>query len=129
MIDPTTADNWLRDNFRSRPYVEHGDKFEDFQTAYRYGAAAESKYGDAGIDLNDEQLKKDWEASKEFSMPWTKAKRAVHDAYNRTVELRRERVRQSEADRDLGRSHLSGEPVPTETELPDENEDPRVPKP
>src|SRR5580692_12579469 len=38
MIDPTTEDNWLRDNFESRPYVEEGDTFEDFQPAYRYGA-------------------------------------------------------------------------------------------
>ena len=36
MIDPTTEDHWLRDNFESRPYVEEGDNFEDFQPAYRY---------------------------------------------------------------------------------------------
>ena len=36
MIDPTTEDNWLRDNFASRPYVDEGDHFEDFQPAYRY---------------------------------------------------------------------------------------------
>src|SRR5580704_13232745 len=46
MIDPTTEDNWLRDNFTSRPYVESGDNFEDFHPAYRYGALAEAKYGD-----------------------------------------------------------------------------------
>ena len=91
MIDPTTEDNWLRDNFRSRPYVEEGDNYEDFHPAYRYGALAESKYGDAGIDLMDEQLQSDWEASKENNMPWTKAKGAVKDAYDRTVQIRRKR--------------------------------------
>jgi hypothetical protein len=91
LIDPTTEDHWLRDNFDSRPYVDKGDTFEDFHPAYRYGAAAESKYGDAGIDLMDEQLQRDWEASKKNEMPWTKARGAVKDAYDRTVALRRER--------------------------------------
>jgi hypothetical protein len=91
MIDPTTEDTWLRDNFESRPYVAKGDKYEDFHPAYRYGALAEAKYGDAGIDLMDKQLQSDWEASKENTMPWTKAKGAVKDAYYRTVQIRRER--------------------------------------
>ena len=90
-IDPTTEDDWLRDNFESRPYVAKGDKYEDFHPAYRYGALAEAKYGDAGIDLMDKQLQSDWEASKENTMPWTKAKGAVKDAYDRTVQIRRER--------------------------------------
>ena len=29
LIDPTTEDNWLRDNFKVRPYAKGGDKFED----------------------------------------------------------------------------------------------------
>jgi hypothetical protein len=91
LIDPTTEDNWLRDHFESRPYVEEGDNFEDFCPAFRYGALAESKYGDAGIDLMDEQLQRDWEASKESDMPWTKAKGAVQDAYDRIVQIRRAR--------------------------------------
>jgi hypothetical protein len=91
LIDPTIEDNWLRDNFESRPYVEEGDRYEDFNPAFRYGALAESKYGDAGIDLMDEQLQKDWEASTENEMPWTKARGAVKDAYDRSVQIRRER--------------------------------------
>ena len=92
LIDPTTEDNWLRDNFRSRPYVEEGDTFEDFAPAFRYGALAEAKYGEAGIDLTDEQLQRDWEASKDSRMPWTKAKEAVKDAYERTIQIRRDRA-------------------------------------
>ena len=91
MIDPTTEDKWLRDNFNSRPYAAKGDKYEDFHPAYRYGALAESKHGDAGIDLMDQQLQSDWEASKESDMPWTKAKGAVQDAYDRVVRIRKDR--------------------------------------
>jgi hypothetical protein len=91
LIDPTTEDNWLRENFGSRPYVEEGDQFEDFQHAFRYGAWAESKYGDSGIDLADPKLQEDWEASKDSRMPWTKAQLAVQDAYDRCVEVRKQR--------------------------------------
>jgi hypothetical protein len=91
MIDPTTEDNWLRDHFESRPYVNAGETFDAYVPAYRYGAEAEAKYGDAGIDLMDEKLQRDWEASKDSDMPWTKAKAAVHDAYARTVQIRRAR--------------------------------------
>src|SRR5271170_2380426 len=98
LIDPTPEDNWLRDNFESRPYVEERDTYEDFNTAFRYGALAESKYGDAGIDLMDEQLQRDWEASKDNEMPWSKARAAVKDAYDRTVQIRRERERPEKCD-------------------------------
>jgi hypothetical protein len=98
LIDPTTEDHWLRDHFRSRPYVEEGDTFEDFAPAFRYGALAEAKYGDAGIDLMDEQLRHDWEASKDSDMPWTKAKEAVRDAYDRTVQIRKERAHPEHAE-------------------------------
>jgi phage tail tape-measure protein len=93
MIDPTTEDNWLREHFKSRPYVEDGDSFDDFHPAYRYGALAESRFGDAGIDLTDQELQSAWEASKENNMPWTKAQGAVKDAYDRTVQIRKERNR------------------------------------
>lgn len=91
MIDPTIEDNWLRENFASRSYVKAGETFESYVPAYRYGAEAEAKYGDAGIDLMDEQLQRDWEASKNSEMPWTAARAAVQDAYQRTVQIRRAR--------------------------------------
>jgi phage tail tape-measure protein len=98
LIDPTTDDNWLRDHFKSRPYAEEGDIYEDFQKAFRFGALAEAKYGDAGIHLMDEQLASEWEASKDSAMPWSKAKGAVQDAYDRTVQIRKERDRPQTCD-------------------------------
>ena len=83
MIDPTTEDlAGCTDPVPSpsNPYVKKGESFETYVPAYRYGAEAEARYGDAGIDLMDEQLQRDWEASKDSDMPWTKAKAAVHDA-------------------------------------------------
>ena len=67
--------------------------FEDFYPAFRHGAMAEARYGDAGIGLTGPQLQSDWEASKDSNMPRTKAKGAVQDAYDRTVQIRRARER------------------------------------
>ena len=92
LIDPTTEDDWLRDHFKSRPYVEEGDDFDDFHPAYRYGALAESKFGDAGINLMDQQLQSDWEASQESDMPWTKARapsRTLTTAPSRSARIGR----------------------------------------
>jgi hypothetical protein len=96
VIDPTTDDDWLRLNFRSRPYVEVGDEYEDFRSAYRFGSLAESKYGDAGLDLADPELKKDWEASVASDLPWSRASGAVKDGYDRTVAIRKERSCESD---------------------------------
>jgi hypothetical protein len=89
VIDPTTDDNWLRDNFDSRPYVVEGDRFEDFEPAYRYGAAAESVYGDAGFDSMHGDLEREWETNYASEMPWGRARQAVKDGYERTVQIRK----------------------------------------
>src|SRR3954452_24655723 len=44
LIDPTTEDNWLRDNFSSRSYVQKGETFDTYPPAYRYGGQAESRF-------------------------------------------------------------------------------------
>ena len=91
MIDPTTDDDWLRKHFKSRPYVEKGDEYERFRSAYRYGALIESRHGDAGLDLTDEKVRQEWEAAEENDMPWSRACEAVKDGYDRTVQIRKER--------------------------------------
>ena len=92
MIDPTTEDNWLRDNFRSRPYVQEGDAFEKYQPAYRYGAVAESRYGADEFDTIEEELESDWhDQAGEPVMPWSHIRGAVKDSYERTAQIRRER--------------------------------------
>lgn len=43
LIDPTTEDDWLRREFRNRPYVTERSKFEDYVPLYQLGAKAESQ--------------------------------------------------------------------------------------
>jgi hypothetical protein len=90
-IDPTAADSWLEDQFKSRPYVKADDDYESFRAAYRYGGLAESKYGDAGLDLTDEKLQSEW-ANQGNEMPWVRACDAVKDGYERSVQLRKEQA-------------------------------------
>jgi hypothetical protein len=92
MIDPTIEDTWLRDNFESRPYVLEDETFETYQPVYRYGAAAEAKYGDAGFNAIVDDLERDWAKSEGIpGMTWPKARDAVKDSYERTVQIRRAR--------------------------------------
>ena len=63
-----------------------------YQPVYRYGAEAESKYGDAGFDTIVDDLEKDWARSQgNAGLKWPRARDAVKDSYERTVQLRKER--------------------------------------
>jgi hypothetical protein len=91
MIDPTTEDNWLRENFKSRPYVRKGETFETYHPAYRYGAEAEAKYGEGDFNVLEPDLQRGWNNQEGTIMPWEKVRGAVKDSYERTAEIRRAR--------------------------------------
>ncbi len=92
MIDPTTDDTWLRENFESRPYVQEGDTFEKYQPAYRYGAKAECQYGTEKFETIEDRLANDWHHGQEQAvMPWKHVRDAVKDSYERTAQIRRSR--------------------------------------
>lgn len=93
LIDPTTEDNWLRENFSSRPYAKEGRTFETYRPAYRYGAEAESKHQGRNFEDLETDLERDWPQSTERgSMNWRDAREAVRDAYHRSCEIRKNRT-------------------------------------
>jgi hypothetical protein len=92
MIDPTTEDNWLRDNFSSRPYVRSGDTFEKYHPAYRYGAEAEMRYPDETFDRIEGDLESKWYDGDRAVMPWEHARGAVKDSYERACQIRKKRA-------------------------------------
>ena len=93
MIDPTTEDNWLRDNFESRPYVKPGDTFDTFKPAYQHGAAAEYQYPNDEFDAVENKLKSDWDKLGDTAdYPWPQARGAVKDSYDRAREIRKSRA-------------------------------------
>ena len=78
---------------RSRPYVRAGDAFEKYQPAYKHGAVAESLYGDSGFDSIEGKAKEAWDKLGDtVDYPWTDARAAVKDSYERTCQLRKERA-------------------------------------
>ena len=92
LIDPTTEDSWLRENFSSRPYAQHGHTFESFHTAYHYGAEAEAKHQGRSFDDLETELEHGWHHAKDrAAMAWHDAREAVRDAYQRSGEIRRTR--------------------------------------
>ena len=91
MIDPTTEDNWLRENFRSRPYVSKAKISETYHPAYRDGAAAEAKYGEGDFNVLEPDLQHGWNNQEGAVMPWEQVRGAVKDSYERTVQIRRSR--------------------------------------
>ena len=93
VIDPTTEDNWLRENFESRPYVKKGESFDTYHPAYRYGGEAESRYQGRTFDEVEHDLKRDWGTAKDHGgLAWGHAREAVKDAFDRTIQLREERL-------------------------------------
>ncbi len=93
-IDPTTEDNWLRENFSSRPYVKKGETFDTYQHAYRYGGEAESRHHGRSFDEIEDDLKSGWGKAREHAgMTWNHARDAVRDAFDRTIQLREERLK------------------------------------
>ena len=92
LIDPTTEDNWLRDNFSSRPYARPGHTFETFHPAYHYGAEAEARHQGRRFEDLEADLERDWHHGKQrAALAWQDAREAVRDAFNRSGEIRKTR--------------------------------------
>ncbi len=94
-IDPTTDDNWLRDNYKTRPYVRQGDTFETHVPAYRYGAEAEAACCNEPYDTVAERLESGWVPADRGDLAWDRAHGAVRDAYERCAIIRKQRAAQS----------------------------------
>jgi len=110
LIDPTTEDNWLRQNFSSRPYVQKGETFENYESAYRYGGQAEAQYRGKSFHDVEHDLSSGWEKMKDKAgMDWDRARHAVKDAYDRTIQLREERLKVSKTPVETGNVNVRKE--------------------
>jgi hypothetical protein len=84
-LNPTFEDAHWREIYSSRPYVEKGTTYADYQTAYRTGYEGYDRYGHSGRSYSDIEvdLQRDYEADQSGSLRWEKAKHAVRDAWER----------------------------------------------
>jgi len=80
-----TESAYWQNNYFSRPYYNSGLDYSAYEPAYHYGMDAYTKYnGKSYNDLDQAQLKRDWENEKGNSnLSWDQAQSAFRDSYNR----------------------------------------------
>jgi hypothetical protein len=95
-INPTLEDEYWRENYKSRPYVDAGEDYETYAPAYRYGWESYGRHRGSHFDEVEGDLRGDWERSEwNAGLPWDRAKHATRDAWHRV-----ERALPGDADRD-----------------------------
>ena len=93
-VNPTVEDEYWREHYISRSYVDRHARYEDYQPAYRYGWESYSRYAgdDSRFDDVEPELGRQWERTRgTCPLRWEQAQAATRDAW--------ERVEQSTADK------------------------------
>ena len=89
-VDPVAEDNYWRQNYSGRPYVQGSRSYDDYGPAYKYGVDSYSRYKGRKFDEVESDLSRDWaNARGKSSLEWQNAKHATRDAWDRlsnTVE-------------------------------------------
>lgn len=81
-VNPTEEDAYWRGNYSSRPYIDKGARYEDYQPAYQYGWESRSRSQGRGFEDMESELRTGWEGNKP-RLGWDKARPAVRDAWDR----------------------------------------------
>src|SRR6476469_3438888 len=85
-VDPTVEDEYWRNNYASRPYVEPGRTYDDYQSAYRTGYEGFGRHAETGrkFDEIEPDLRSDYETRHGGAgLGWDKAKHAARDAWEK----------------------------------------------
>ena len=84
VIDPTSEVAFWRDNFKSRPYAENANSFDDYGPAYGYGVSSYTKYPGRSCHDVEADLSRDWNGARGASnLQWDQARNATRDAWER----------------------------------------------
>ena len=83
-VNPTVEDAYWREHYSSRPYVQPGERYDEYEPAYRYGWEATNRYGELNWDDVEEDMERNWDKNRGASgMTWDRAKHATRDAWHR----------------------------------------------
>jgi len=85
-VNPTVEDEYWRTNYSTRPYVEAGRHYEDYQPAYQTGYEGYGRYASTGkrYDEVEPELRADYEKRHSGAgLAWERAKHATRDAWDR----------------------------------------------
>jgi len=84
-IDPTAEDAYWKENYKSRPYIQKGAAYEEYQPAYRYGTQASTQHAGRSFDQVESNLAQGWDKARgACKLSWDQARPAALDAYDRT---------------------------------------------
>jgi len=83
--DPRLEDDYWRENWESRSYIDGGFSYDqDYGPAYRYGVDAYTRYPQRHYDEIESDLSAGWdEARGESRLSWDRARHPVRDAWQR----------------------------------------------
>jgi hypothetical protein len=99
-IDSDAEDAYWRENYRGRSYVAAGAPYEDYRSAYLFGAHSYSHYPGRPFDEVDSELGQNWDRQRgDSKLSWEHAKHASRDAWHRLSD-RVERAIPGDSDRD-----------------------------
>jgi len=83
-VDPSAEDDYWRNNYASRPYVDSGSSYDDYGPAYSYGVNSYTSNPGRSFDDVEPTLSRDWDRARgSSSLGWERAKHATRDAWNR----------------------------------------------
>jgi uncharacterized protein YcfJ len=83
-LNPEDEDAYWRENYYKFEYVEPGERYEDYEPAYRYGREAHLRFPSQRFDEIEAELERDWDSTRGQSrLAWDRARRPVRDAWDR----------------------------------------------
>jgi hypothetical protein len=88
-IDLSGENAFWRVNYGTRPYYARNTPYDEYQPAFQYGWESRAKYSGHRFEEIEPELERGWpEARRGSRLDWTKARRAVQDAWDRVDKLR-----------------------------------------
>ncbi len=83
-IDPTEEDQYWREHYSTRDYVETGTTYEDYGPAYGLGVDAYRRYPGRTFEDVEPEISREWsEGTRASTLRWDSARHAARDAWNR----------------------------------------------
>lgn len=79
-----TQDAFWREHYRSCPYFQTGEVYDDYGPAYRYGWESRRRYPGRRFEEVETELANGWEPARgQSTLGWAKARLAARDAWER----------------------------------------------
>jgi hypothetical protein len=102
-VNPTEEENYWKENYKTRPYIEEDWTFEEYAPAYRYGWESCATNPGKSFDDVEPKLESEWERTKgQSKLTWDKARAATRDAWDR-ARMRQASSRPGDERREMDR--------------------------